>query len=157
MRAFGVTDKGKVRKENQDRFLIEVLDERDSAVVVLCDGMGGAKSGNVASRLATEVFVGEIRRTARMDMEYEQIEQMMRDAVELANRAVFEQSKVSSDFEGMGTTLVAAFLTPEQAVIAVLVTMVLVLLLTVRVNSAWTGLSCGEQLYQALLVTGDLE
>lgn len=48
-------------------------------------------------------------------------------------------------------------LTPEQAVIAVLVTMVLVLLLTVRVNSAWTGLSCGEQLYQALLVTGDLE
>lgn len=48
-------------------------------------------------------------------------------------------------------------MTPEQAAIAVLVTMVLVLLLTLRVNSAWTGLSCGEQLYQALLVTGDLE
>ena len=117
MEAWGLTDLGNVRKQNQDFYEIVPLNG-SSTLSIVCDGMGGAKSGNVASRLATEVFVGEIRRTARMDMEYEQIEQMMRDAVELANRAVFEQSKVSSDFEGMGTTLVAAYLTPQMAVIA---------------------------------------
>ena len=80
--------------------------------------MGGAKSGNVASRLAAEVFVGEIRRMQRADMDADQIEYVMREAVELANSAVFEQSKVSTDFEGMGTTLVAAWVTKQAAVIA---------------------------------------
>ena len=117
MEAWGLTDLGNVRKQNQDFYEILSL-EGQRTLLVVCDGMGGAKSGNVASKLATEVFVGEIRRTARPDMDEKQIETMLRDAVELANRAVFEQSKVSSDFEGMGTTLVAAFLTPDSAVIA---------------------------------------
>lgn len=48
-------------------------------------------------------------------------------------------------------------LTPEQAAIAAVVVIALVLLLTMRVSSTWTGLSCREQLYQALLVTEDWE
>ena len=117
MEAWGLTDLGNVRQQNQDYYEILSL-EGQRTLLVVCDGMGGAKSGNVASKLATEVFVGEVRRTARPEMDAKQIEKMLRGAVELANRAVFEQSKVSSDFEGMGTTLVAAFLTPELAVIA---------------------------------------
>ena len=117
MEAWGLTDLGNVREQNQDFYEILALNSRQTLLVV-CDGMGGAKSGNVASKLAAEVFVGEVRRTARPEMERAQIEAMLRSAVELANRAVFEQSKVSRDFEGMGTTLVAAFLTPDLAVIA---------------------------------------
>ncbi len=117
MDAWGLTDLGNVRKQNQDFYDIVTL-HPNQLLLVVCDGMGGAKSGNVASRLATEVFVGEVRRTAREDMDVEQIEQMLRDAVALANQAVFEQSKVSSDFTGMGTTLVAAVLLPDRAVIA---------------------------------------
>ncbi len=117
MDAWGLTDLGNVRKQNQDFYDIVTL-HPNQLLLVVCDGMGGAKSGNVASRLATEVFVGEVRRTAREDMDVEQIEQMLRDAVSLANQAVFEQSKVSSDFTGMGTTLVAAVLLPDRAVIA---------------------------------------
>lgn len=117
MEAWGLTDLGNVRQQNQDFYEILTL-EGQQTLLVVCDGMGGAKSGNVASKLAAEVFVGEVRRTARPDMSAKQIETMLRSAVELANRAVFEQSKVSSDFEGMGTTLVAAFLTPKMAVIA---------------------------------------
>lgn len=117
MDAWGLTDLGNVRKQNQDFYDIVPLDERRTLMVV-CDGMGGAKSGNVASRLATEVFVGEVQRMIRADMDTAQLEQVLRDAVELANTAVFEQSKVSSDFEGMGTTLVAALAQPELALIA---------------------------------------
>ncbi len=117
MEAWGLTDLGNVRKQNQDFYEIVPLD-RQRMLLVVCDGMGGAKSGNVASRLAAEVFVGEIRRMARTDMDAPEIEKILRDAVELANTAVFEQSKVSTDFEGMGTTLVAAFLLPQMAVIA---------------------------------------
>ena len=117
MDAWGLTDLGNVRKQNQDFYDIVTL-HPNQLLLVVCDGMGGAKSGNVASRLATEVFVGEVRRTAREDMDVEQIEQMLRDAVSLANQAVFEQSKVSSDFTGMGTTLVAAVLLPDRAIIA---------------------------------------
>lgn len=117
MEAWGLTDLGNVRKQNQDFYDIVTLNPQQLLLVV-CDGMGGAKSGNVASRLATEVFVDEVRRTAREDMDAEQIREMLRDAVDLANRAVFEQSKVSSDFAGMGTTLVAAVLLPDRAIIA---------------------------------------
>ena len=117
MDAWGLTDLGNVRKQNQDFYDIVTL-HPNQLLLVVCDGMGGAKSGNVASRLATEVFVGEVRRTAREDMDVEQIEKMLRDAVSLANQAVFEQSKVSGDFTGMGTTLVAAVLLPDRAIIA---------------------------------------
>lgn len=117
MDAWGLTDLGNVRKQNQDFYDIVTL-HPNQLLLVVCDGMGGAKSGNVASRLATEVFVGEVRRTAREDMDVEQIEKMLRDAVSLANQAVFEQSKVSSDFTGMGTTLVAAVLLQDRAIIA---------------------------------------
>lgn len=48
-------------------------------------------------------------------------------------------------------------LTPEQVAIAAVVVIALVLLLTMRANSSWTGLSCREQMYQALLVTEDWE
>lgn len=48
-------------------------------------------------------------------------------------------------------------MTPEQAAIAAAVVIALVLLLTMRASSTWTGLSCREQLYQALLVTEDWE
>jgi serine/threonine protein phosphatase PrpC len=117
MQTWGLTDLGNVRKQNQDYYDIVPLGE-DRMLLVVCDGMGGAKSGNVASRLAAEVFVGEIRRMQRADMDADQIEYVMREAVELANSAVFEQSKVSTDFEGMGTTLVAAWVTKQAAVIA---------------------------------------
>ena len=117
MEAWGLTDTGSVRKQNQDYYDIVRLGPQQLLLVV-CDGMGGAKSGNVASRLATEVFVGEIRRTVRDGMGPREIGMIMREAVALANVTVFEQSTMSADFEGMGTTLVAAFLLPSSVVVA---------------------------------------
>ena len=62
MQSWGLSDQGCVRKQNQDAYRIEKLD-RNSLLCVVCDGMGGAKSGNIASTLAVDVFVEEVRRT----------------------------------------------------------------------------------------------
>ena len=51
MKSFGLTDKGKVRQDNQDSFIIESCTARDCLIVALCDGMGGAKAGGLASRI----------------------------------------------------------------------------------------------------------
>ena len=70
MQYWGLTDPGCVRSQNQDTFMTEQLD-RNTLLCVVCDGMGGAKSGNVASSLAAEVFVEEVRRTWNPGMDQE--------------------------------------------------------------------------------------
>jgi protein phosphatase len=72
--------------------------------------MGGAKSGNVASSLAVDVFVEEIRRTWHSGMDPEEIDRMLEGAVKLANFTVFDQAQQFEEFYGMGTTLVAALI-----------------------------------------------
>ena len=54
--AWGITDKGAVRTQNQDGYYLDVPSDH-LAVGVVCDGMGGAKAGNVASLVAVETFV----------------------------------------------------------------------------------------------------
>ncbi len=109
MQYWGQTDPGCVRTQNQDAYQLEQLDKH-TLLCVICDGMGGAKSGNVASSLAVDVFTQEVKRTWTPDMDQDRIEQMLTNAVKLANFTVYDQSQQFEDFSGMGTTLVAAFL-----------------------------------------------
>ena len=106
MQYWGLTDPGCVRPQNQDAFIMEQLD-RNTVLCVVCDGMGGAKSGNIASSLAVDVFVQEVRRTWTSSMTQEKINLMLRSAVKLANFTVFDQAQQFEEFDGMGTTLVA--------------------------------------------------
>lgn len=114
MEAWGLTDPGLVRTQNQDYFLLQQLGKHDLAAVV-CDGMGGAKSGNVASRLAAEIFMEELKRGYRAGMSQEKTEYLLRTAVSIANTAVFENAKLSEDMSGMGTTLVALLVLGRKA------------------------------------------
>ena len=116
MQSWGLTDPGCVRKQNQDAYLIEQLD-RNSLLCVVCDGMGGAKSGNIASSLAAEVFVEEVKRSWKPKMEREHIDQMLQSAAKLANFTVFDQAAQFEEFDGMGTTLVAALIRGRKATI----------------------------------------
>ena len=116
MQYWGLTDPGCVREQNQDAFQMEQLD-KNTLLCVVCDGMGGAKSGNIASKLAVEVFVEEIRRTWTAGMEQEQVDQMLEGAVKLANYTVYDQSQQSEIFSGMGTTLVAALIRDFQVTV----------------------------------------
>ena len=116
MQFWGLTDPGCVRKQNQDTYFMEQLD-RNSAICVVCDGMGGAKSGNIASSLAAEVFVQEIKRSYTSLMDREKTDQMLRSAVKLANFTVYDQAQQFEEFEGMGTTLVAALVRGKKATV----------------------------------------
>ncbi len=117
MEAWGLTDKGIVRKQNQDYFNL-IHFGPDCMLAIICDGMGGAKSGNVASHLAADAFSAEIRRNMRPDLLVDDVKRIMTDALELANRAVYEHAQLSDAYTGMGTTLVAAFVCGKTLVVA---------------------------------------
>lgn len=116
MQSWGLTDPGCVRKQNQDAYQMERLD-RNNLLCIVCDGMGGAKSGNIASTLAVDVFVEEIRRCWKPGMDQEKTDQMLRSAVKLANFTVYDQSAQFEEFDGMGTTLVAVLVQGRKATI----------------------------------------
>ena len=116
MQCWGLSDPGCVRKQNQDAFQIHRLD-RSHLLCVVCDGMGGAKSGNIASSLAVDVFCQEVERCWSAQLEPFQVDAVLREAAELANFTVFDQSNQFEEFEGMGTTLVAALIDGQTATV----------------------------------------
>lgn len=116
MQYWGLTDPGCVRKQNQDSYQIQRLN-RNSLLCVVCDGMGGAKSGNIASSLALDVFVQEVLRSWNANMDTEKTDQVLRGAVKLANFTVFDQAQQFTEFDGMGTTLVAVLIRGRKATV----------------------------------------
>ena len=113
MHSWGLTDPGCIRPQNQDAYQIEELD-RNTKLCVVCDGMGGAKSGNIASTLAIDVFVQEVKRSWNASMTRTNIDQVLRSAVKLANFTVYDQAAQFEDFTGMGTTLAAALVSGKN-------------------------------------------
>lgn len=116
MEAWGLTDPGKVRSQNQDYYDLCQLDD-GSILAVVCDGMGGARAGNIASRLAVDVFVKEVRRTVDSRLNEKELRQMLEEAVALSNRAVYEHAQLSEEYVGMGTTLVAALIREDRSIV----------------------------------------
>lgn len=114
MQSWALTDPGCVRTQNQDAHKIEKL-ERGAYLCVVCDGMGGAKSGNIASTLALDVFVQEVKSNYHGGMDMGAVDQMLERAVKLSNFTVYDQARQFEEFEGMGTTLVALLLRGRQA------------------------------------------
>ena len=116
MQSWGLSDPGCVRKQNQDAYHIEQID-KNTLLGIVCDGMGGAKSGNIASTLAVDVFVQEIRRCYKSSMDQDKIDQMLLSAAKLANFTVYDQSLQIEEFDGMGTTLVAVLIKGRKATV----------------------------------------
>ena len=96
--AVAMSDKGCVRGNNEDYCLIEP----ELGLYVLADGMGGAKAGECASRMAVDTVAEIVQQAGRRDS------QVLLSAVEEANRRVLEAAHSDPSLEGMGTTLVAA-------------------------------------------------
>ena len=116
MQYWGLTDVGCIRAQNQDAFLIEQLD-KNTLLCVVCDGMGGAKSGNIASTLAADVFVQQVKQTWTGDYKQGDVDTMLKNAVKVTNFTVYDQSQQFEEFTGMGTTLVAVLISGKWATI----------------------------------------
>ncbi len=117
MKFFGKTDIGVMRHSNQDDF--KALQLHDGNVfAVVCDGMGGANAGNVASAKAVEVITSFFERSYRSGLDSRGITALLQSAVLSANIEIFDLAKKNSELEGMGTTVVAAFVSKEFIVIS---------------------------------------
>lgn len=112
MNAWGITDTGKVREQNQDAFRIVQMED-DCLLCVVCDGMGGARAGNIASELATESFVTAVKNGLKTGNEVD-FEALLNTATEEANNVVFRRATTDEACYGMGTTLVAALITRDK-------------------------------------------
>ena len=113
IKTWAVTDTGLVRKENQDTYRIA----RNGDICVVCDGMGGAAGGRLASTLASETYAAEMEKALKPDMTPEQLREASAYAVAMANRAVAERAEAEAVLANMGTTLVAAVAYENGAVI----------------------------------------
>ena len=107
MTVFGITDRGKVRTVNQDAMRFWAQPESGHAIVVLCDGMGGEKAGEVASAIASEAFF-EYAQNALQGPEPPLVVDIAREATAFANLQVYDRANRDDECHGMGTTLVAA-------------------------------------------------
>lgn len=105
MRVDYETDVGAIRESNQDSCECGLF-SKDSAWVVVCDGMGGANGGNVASSVAVQKIREFLTAGFDENMSRENIKSLMLNAVSRANDAVYAMSQEQEELRGMGTTVV---------------------------------------------------
>jgi protein phosphatase len=119
MQVWSISDVGIVRRgsPNEDTYLIEHLDEH-TILAAVCDGMGGANAGEVASAMATNTFCTVFAAQHKKNMSDEKLQQALVAGAAEANRQVFEAAARDSALLGMGTTLVAAYCDGHHAVVA---------------------------------------
>src|SRR5215470_14376160 len=129
---FGKTDVGLVREHNEDNFLIAdvtggmrmaepraplsfKLGEKGAALLV-CDGMGGAAAGEVASQMAVDSIYDAL--AASEPQPRDAFARLLRRAVQHANERIFIQSRDNQSERGMGTTCSVAALVDDTLVVA---------------------------------------
>ena len=117
MRIFSKTDKGRVRTDNQDAYFAGRISD-NAVFAVVCDGMGGANAGNIASENAVRHISEYIIRSYRDGMDISELEKTVRNAVMSANIELFDMSASEQALSGMGTTAVIALIREGEAVIA---------------------------------------
>lgn len=106
--AYGLSDLGCVRKNNEDSLLLD----QELGLYLVADGMGGARGGEHASRLAISAVLEYVHGTHQRD------ENTLPAAFERANFRVWERAAADPSLEGMGTTLVGVMLLGSQAALA---------------------------------------
>ncbi len=117
MELFSRTDKGLVRSANQDAELHGMLED-GNAWAIVCDGMGGANGGNVASSTAVEEIAAQLRKNYVSGMTGSELRDMMGRCILSANIKVYIEAQEDLSLRGMGTTVVVAVICGETAYVA---------------------------------------
>lgn len=117
MKIVAKTDKGIVRDSNQDAYAVGEL-PGEVAWAVVCDGMGGAAGGNIASALAVKVISDKITASYNKKMRDSSIKNMLDSAITAANIEVYDMADSRPELKGMGTTVVCAIVRDNMVFIA---------------------------------------
>jgi protein phosphatase len=118
----GQTDTGRVREHNEDMIAVD----GDLGLVVLADGMGGYNAGEVASGIAVKTVFNLVREALEVqDLSVPDPSTglsrpgiILRDAIQRANKIIYQTARSQSQCEGMGTTVVAALFHDNRVSVA---------------------------------------
>ncbi len=117
MICIGRTDIGRLRSTNQDAFICGKL-ATDIPFAIVCDGMGGANGGNIASAIAIRTIAGRLAASYRSGMTMSSMQHVLESAIAAANIAVYDQAAADPELRGMGTTLVMAVMMGDRVLVA---------------------------------------
>ena len=117
MKIAAKSDKGLVRSNNQDSYAAGEL-PGNVAWAVVCDGMGGAAGGNVASATAVKLISEKIATCYHAGMSDGSIKNLLISAIESANMLVFDTAGQNEALFGMGTTVVAVIINVDRVYVA---------------------------------------
>ena len=104
----GVSDVGLHRKKNEDSYMATFNNDGDFLALV-CDGIGGAKAGDVASKMVTDYFLSEFKSSSFDSLEM--ASDYLLKHLEIINKLVFDLSISKDEYFGMGTTLSGVLIT----------------------------------------------
>jgi protein phosphatase len=129
VKLFARTDVGQVREHNEDNFLVADLTRRSrglleanrattigpqGAVFAVCDGMGGAAAGEIASQLAVDILYERlVDGLGDRPVKRDDLARRLVHAVEAAGLRIFHEAKADRSRRGMGTTVTAAALVDD--------------------------------------------
>lgn len=117
MKISAKTDVGMVRSTNQDSFATLEISE-NIAWAIVCDGMGGANGGNIASETAVNIISDKLKSGYHEGMNDNSIKHLITSAIDSANAKIYSISQNDQTLSGMGTTVVLAFIRAENLYIA---------------------------------------
>jgi len=132
MRLFGRTDVGQIREHNEDNFLVADLTRRSrslmegereqivgewGSVAGVCDGMGGAAAGEIASQLAVDIIYERLLQ-GEPPKEHDDLARRLVHAVEDAGSRIFNEARADRTRRGMGTTATIAALMDDRLFVA---------------------------------------
>ncbi|MBO5929653.1 MAG: Stp1/IreP family PP2C-type Ser/Thr phosphatase [Clostridia bacterium] len=117
MRTTGASHAGRIRPSNQDAYVCGMLTE-GTAFAVVCDGMGGANGGNIASAIAMRCIADKLVDKYRENSSDDTVKELLESAVCSANTAVFTAAMEDENLRGMGTTAVVAIANEQQLYVA---------------------------------------
>ena len=117
MQAVKKVDIGKVRDINQDAAEAFMLSD-NTAFAIVCDGMGGTNGGEIASNRAVEIVTEYVKNSYSPKLDNEKMAQLLKNAILSANIELFKMSQSNQNLSGMGTTVVAALVKDDYAIIS---------------------------------------
>ena len=115
MKVFGMSSRGAVREENQDSFRVSLSPDGELLTAVLCDGMGGAQAGSVASAIASDTFMSHAANSLDESSKQSDLHMILTEAVNYANIRVYDRSYADFSCMGMGSTLVGILANARRA------------------------------------------